>query len=112
MDQLNVRTKGGPSRQQIYTLPAFETTRRNIGEFSGRSTATMWLLRALEPLRPLANYNISGHLNALIKPVQEMDTDSERGQRHIMFTKMPRILEGFSLNNKRTFDSEIHCDLR
>jgi hypothetical protein len=112
MDQLIVRVKGGPSKEQVLTSPIFENTRRNIEEFKGRSTATMWLLRALEPLRPLANFNIAGPLNALIKPVQAMDPDSEWGQRHVLFTKMPRILEGFSLNKERTFDSIIRNTLR
>jgi hypothetical protein len=111
MDKLIVRTKGGPSREQVLKSPIFENTRRNNEEFKGRSTATMWLLRALDPLRPLANYNIAGPLNARIKPVQEMDTDGEWGQRNVLFTKKPRILEGFSLNQQRNFDSIIRNTL-
>src|ERR1700754_381148 len=76
LDKYIVRRKGGPSKNQILNSENFINTRRNIGEFSGRSTATKFLLQALDPLRPLADYNIAGPLNALVKPIQEMDTDS------------------------------------
>jgi hypothetical protein len=112
MDKYIVRTKGGPSKEQIFHAPGFENTRRNISEFGGRSSATIWLLWALAPLRSLADYNIAGPLNALIKPLQQMDPVNEWGKRSIEFTRNPRIFEGFSLNRRYPFDSIIRNSLR
>lgn len=58
----------------------------------------------------LADYNIAGPINVLLKPIQELD-NSEHGQRNILLSKYPRLLEGFSLNRQQFFDSIVRNPL-
>jgi hypothetical protein len=111
-DKIILRTKGGASKDKIKRSPKFANTRRVNAEFGGRSTATQWILAVIGHVRPLADYNIAGPLNALIKPIQEMDTKSAWGERNIAFTKSPGLLEGFNLNKKNIFDSIIRNSLK
>src|SRR5579862_1387448 len=105
VDRIVIRTKGGASRDKILKSPEFELTRRNISEFSGCSTAGRWVRYALYSQRALADYNISGPLNALMKSMQLLDKVSEWGKRSILLSKNPTLLEGFSLNRYVTFES-------
>jgi hypothetical protein len=106
-----VRTKGGPSKKQIKTSPKFANTRRLNAEFGGRATATKWIMKMLRPLKPLADYNIAGPLNALMKPIQALDVESGFGKRSIYLSKNPGLLPGFSLNRQTTFDSVMRASL-
>ena len=110
-DKIILRSKGGPSKKKIKTHPSFAVTRKNNSEFGGRSSAARWIKDVLWPIKPLADYNIIGPLNAMIKPIQVMDTVSELGKRNIFFTKNPKLLENFSLNKNNPFDSIIRNPL-
>ena len=55
----------------------------------------------------MADYNFTPTLNSLLKPIQEMDTVNEFGKRSILFSGNPKLLEGFNLNRRSTFDSVI-----
>jgi hypothetical protein len=68
-------------------------------------------MRMLWPQKALADHNIAGPLNALMKPVQALDTGSESGERHIVLSNYPSILEGFSLNRKTGFDSIVRTHM-
>jgi hypothetical protein len=115
VDGLVVRMKGGPTKKQIKSSPQFINTRRNNAEFGGRATACRHILWALQPHRALADYNFAGPLQAALRPVQLLDIKSEWGEKHILLSKNPRLLEGFSLNKKYIFDSVVrnplHCNL-
>src|SRR5258705_9463744 len=111
MDTIIIRLKGGPSKKMIKSKPSFDLTRRNNKEFGGRSTASMCIRRALRPLKPLSDYNISGPLNSALKPIQEMDTVSEWGKRNIQLSRNPRLLEGFQLNRRNLFESVLRSPL-
>lgn len=104
-DKIIVRRKGGPSSDKVREHPNFENTRRNNREFAGRAKATGLIKRALNPLTFLADYNITGPLNALLKPIQKIDTSSDWGQRSIVISKNGRLLQGFSLNRRYQLDS-------
>jgi len=106
-DKITVRTKGGPTKEQINRLPSFKGLRKRNKEFGGRSTTSKWIRQALNPQLPLADYNIAGTLNGLLIPVQELDTVSPVGQRNVCLTKLPNLLAGFSLNQLYTFDSTV-----
>lgn len=108
-NKIVVRRKGGPSRKQVKHSPNFQRTRCNNNEFGGRSTSALHIKRILSPLLFLADYNITGPLNALLKPIQEMDTVSDLGKRHILLSKEPRLLEGFTLNRRHFFDSIVRA---
>jgi len=111
-DKIILRKKGGPSKKQIKHSPHFDLTRRNNKEFGGRATAAQYIKRILHPLLFLADYNITGPLNALLQPIQKMDTQSELGKRHIMISKDPRLLEGFTLNRKFLLDSIVRTPVQ
>ncbi|HJU45227.1 MAG TPA: hypothetical protein VJ647_00525 [Chitinophagaceae bacterium] len=102
-----LRTKGGASKEKIKKDPAFERTRELNAEFGGRAAGSKWIMQSLWPQKALADYNIAGPINTLLKPIQDLDTESKRGQRHIILSKNPRLLEGFSLNKNHPFDSVI-----
>lgn len=106
-DKIILRTKGGASKEKIKKAKEFETTRRLNAEFGGRSVGSKYIMRSMFPLKALADYNFAGPLNALIKPIQSMDTESDYGKRNIYFTRQPKLLEGFSLNARNPFDSIV-----
>jgi hypothetical protein len=106
-DKIVVRKKGGPSRKQVKQSPRFELTRRNNKEFGGRVQVVRYTRRMLHPLLFLADYNFTGPLNALLQPIQKMDTTTERGKRSILLSKNPRLLEGFTLNRNYLLDSIV-----
>jgi hypothetical protein len=110
-DKIIIRSKGGASKQKIRYSPNFINTRRNNMEFGGRSKAASWIMRGLHPHKSLSDYNIAGPLQALLKSVQLLDDKNPWGERNILLTKNPKILEGFSLNKKWIFDSVIRCPI-
>lgn len=111
-DKIIIRTKGGASKEKIKKAPQFELTRRNNHEFGGRSTTVKWIRRMLHPVKELADYNIAGSLNALLKPVQALDAISEWGKCNVCLSKAPHLLEGFSFNKHNSFDSIVRNPVR
>ncbi len=111
-----LRTKGGPSKNRIKNSPRFESVRKNNSEFGGRSLASRHIMEMMYPLKALADYNIAGPINGLLKPLQESDTESVQGQRNIYVSRNPNLLQHFSLNRRFHFDSVVRapvtCDLR
>lgn len=105
IDRIILRTKGGASKNQIKTSPAFDMTRRYISEFGGCSAMGACVRRALGTQKALADYNISGPINAILKVVQKNDTVSDLGRRAIVLSKNMRLLEGFSLNRRTPLDN-------
>ena len=106
-DKIIVRRKGGPSSKEVKRSPKFENTRRNNREFGGRAIAARFIKQVLNPLHFLTDYNITGPLNALLKPIQKMDTTNEWGKRNIILSEKARLLEGFSLNRSHQLDSIV-----
>lgn len=102
-----LRTRSGPTKEEIKHSPAYDITRRNNSEFGGRSTATRGILRGLHLQKPLADYRIAGTLNALLKHIQVLDTESAFGKRSVCLSKQPHLLAGFQLNNKAPFDTIV-----
>ena len=105
------RTKGGPTAKQIKKGKNFAGTRKTMSEFSGRSATSKWIMHMLQPLKALADYNIAGPLNGLVRPVQEMDTANAVGKRHVHLTKNPGILDGFSLNQNTILETIVRAPI-
>lgn len=61
-------------------------------------------------VKPLADYNIAGSLNSLLKPVQ-MANQGVYGKRGIELSQMPHLLEGFSLNRITPIESVIRTPI-
>jgi hypothetical protein len=111
VDGTVIRRKGGVSGDVIRNSRKYESTRRNNQEFKGRSIASGWIMRMMRPVSQLADHSIGGPLNALLKPVQESDTSSEWGKRHVLLSKKRNLLEGFSLNNQYPVNNVIRTPL-
>ena len=76
-------------------------------EFGGRAKIASQVLDALRPLKYLGDYNTAGPLNSLFIPIQELDTENEKGERNIVLSKNPGLLQGFNLNRRTPFDTIV-----
>jgi hypothetical protein len=110
-DKIIIRTKGGASKNKIKTSPDFHIVRKNNAEFGARSLGSKWIRMMLHPLPALGDYNAAGPINALIKPIQALDTVNELGKRNIEFSKDSTLLHSFNLNKRNMFDSIIRNPL-
>ncbi len=106
-DQIILRTKGGPTRHQLRHHAAFASVLRNNVEFGGRAKASRWVIQMLGPQKSLADMRLSGRVNALLKPIQELDQHSRWGERHILLSRQPQLLTGFSLKHEASLDAVI-----
>jgi hypothetical protein len=106
-NKIILRTKGGATKRKIKTHPHFERTRQLNKEFGGRSSVSEYIMRVLHAIKFIADYNIAGPLNTLLRPVQAFDSKSVFGQRHVMLSHHPYLVEGFNINRASPFDSMI-----
>lgn len=97
VEETILRKSGGPTKDQVLHAPQFALTRKNNKETGGCSRASGFVMETLGALRPLCDQSCAGRLNALLKPLQEADTQSAWGRRHVLLTQNPRLLEGFAL---------------
>lgn len=102
-----VRRSSGHTKDQIKNNPDLHRFKKAGEEFAGRAYMSKFLMRALTFQKPLADYNISGPLTALMKPVQELDTISRNGKRNISLSQHAHFIKGFSLNKNHPFDTVI-----
>ena len=107
-----MRAKGGPSANQIKHSPRFRKTRNNMIEFSTCAVAGSKARLALTGLHGIVDYNITPALNALCKKIQLLDTVNPHGERQVLFSQHPYLLEGCNLNRRNGFDSVLHSPLR
>jgi hypothetical protein len=105
--EIILRTKGGASKKKIKTSPSFARTRLLNKEWGGCSKAGTAIRVVLAPLKHMADFNISGPLNALSKKIQKLDILSSLGERNIMISKYCNLYEGFNLTEKKLFDSIV-----
>ena len=91
-----LRMGWGPSKEDIQTKDNYENTRRNNAEFGGRSTTGKYIKKLFDPLKTVLDYNISPVLNGLLKPVQNEDRESHWGQRNVLISRKPFLLEGLN----------------
>ena len=110
-DTIVVRSKGGASKNQIKTSPAFRLTRENNSEWAFCARAGSHIRDTLRYVRHLADYRFVPVLNKLAKHVQLMDTTNNRGERKISFAEHKSLLDGFNLNRKYTFDNIVRHPL-
>jgi hypothetical protein len=106
-DKPVVRTKGGPTKRQIQTKASFAKTRKNNMEFGGRAKIAGQVMDLLRPFKYLSDYNIAGPLNSLFIPIQALDTEHEHGQRNVVLSRNPGLLQGFNLNRRTPFNTII-----
>jgi hypothetical protein len=102
-----LRRSWGPSKKDIKTKDRYELTRKNNAEFGGRSTTAAYLKRVLAPLKGVLDFNLNSELTGLLKPVQEADLESPWGNRNVLISRKPFLLEGLNLNRRNPFDAVI-----
>jgi len=106
-----LRTKGGASKRHIEKNPKFEKTRNLNNEWKAVCMAGLAIRQGLFALKPLADYNVSGPLHALVKKIQVTDTVNPKGKRSILFSRQPDALSSFQYNRQTLFDSIIRQPL-
>ena len=110
-DKIILRSKGGAKKHQIEKDPSFEPTRNLNNEWKAVTKSAMEIRNGLFALSPMADHNISGPLNALVKKIQTMDTGNQKGKRAILFSHRPDFLSSFNYNRQNIFDSVIRQPL-
>ena len=106
VDKVILRSKGGPSSEQIKSAPSFAFMRQNMSEFGGCGKASARIMDVCYGIKHLADYNFSGTITKVCKIIMKNDS-SITGKRSILFSKYGKLLEGFNLNKVNTFDSVI-----
>ena len=79
VEQPIVRATWGPSKEDIATKRQYARTRENLSESIGRGKAVSGLMKAFQPLKPLADPDTAGQFNRLLRAVQTGDTVSANG---------------------------------
>jgi hypothetical protein len=110
-DKVILRTKGGATKRQIQTHANFESTRNLNNEWKAVVKAAGLIYRGLNGLKPMAGYNISGPLNALVKKIQVLDLSNPKGKRSILFSRQPDFISSFNYNKQNMFDTIIRQSL-
>ena len=110
-DKVILRTKGGASKEKIKKAACFARTRELNDEWIGCTKAGKGIRLAIHPIKHMADYNISGPLNAIAKKVQTLDAVNPKGSRIISLSKYKEILVGFNLNNQNLFDGVVRTPL-
>ena len=107
VDDLVIRSKGGPTKDQIENGRQFRRQRENMLEFAGCSKAAGFLNSAMFGLKTVSNANFLGKINKLSGIIMRMDMDHEEGQRSILFSRYGSLLAGFNVNTKNSFDNIV-----
>ena len=102
-----LRRGWGPSKKDIKTKDQYDLLRRNNSEFGGRSTTAAFIKKLLGPLKGVLDYNLGPVLTGLLKPVQAEDKESDWGNRNVLISRAPFLLEGLNLNRRNNFESVI-----
>src|SRR5690606_19509175 len=110
-DKIILRTKGGMSKKQVKRLPANSLLRLNNNEWKGCTLTGSNIRKCLHGILHLADYNITGSLNAMAKMIQKLDIVNKQGERSILMSEHKQLLNGLSLNRKTLFDSVVRYPL-
>lgn len=110
-EEVVVRQKGGPTKEMVLKSKRFVNTRLNMAEFGGRSKAAKCIVDSLRELTIVAKGRVSNALQRPLTAIQKGDTIGRKGERAIYLSRKPILLEGFSFDKKRTFESIISTPL-
>ena len=110
-DNIILRRKGGASKKKIKNSPNFKNTRLNNAEFGACSNIGKSFRYTMRYVSHMADFNISGPINAIMKMIQKLDSHHEWGKRAIYISQNKAMLEGFNLNKSKIFDSVLRCGI-
>jgi len=106
-DKIVVRMKGGPSKEQIETLPQFEQLRQNNSEWTGCTLMGSMIRSSFKVMNRLEDYSVTGALNAICKEIQKLDTENKQGKRSIRLSQHKNMISGFHFSNKQVLESVL-----
>lgn len=112
VEETILRAKYGPSKEDIYTKPNYANTRRFLMENKGRARSVRSLMKAFEALKPLSDPDAAGHLNKRMMVIQKGDFMGLYGQRDVLLSRFPHLLEGFHLTKRSFFEGAIRGALQ
>ena len=107
VDHLILRSKGGPTEEQIKNAPEFVRVRENMSEFAGYGKAAGKILNACYGIKHLSDYSFTGDLGKICKIIQKRDETHLRGERSILLSQHGKIFEGFNTCREHPFDSVV-----
>ena len=111
-DKVFMRTKGGPTKNQIAGSPKFEKLRKLQKEFSGCAKFGSLSRHAFGGLHRLADYNLTPVLIGIGKSLMKLDTLSPVGTRDLKLTTYKAALEGFNFNRNYPFNTILRASPR
>jgi len=106
-DKVFMRTKGGPTKDQLANSPKYSEVRKQQKEFGGCSRFGSLARYSFGGLHRLADYNMTPVLNGIGKNLMKLDTTSEKGRRNLKLTAHKQALEGFNFNRNFPFSSVL-----
>lgn len=107
VDRIVVRKKSGVSKERIATDDQFSNTRDLNQEWKACTMAMSAVRIAVNDDIHLGDYNYTGSLVKICKAVQERDTIHQKGERSVLFSANPFLLEGFIFNKYTLFDNVL-----
>lgn len=110
-DKVIVRSKGGPSKNQIMTKPQFQKLRQCNSEWKGCTKMSRNIRHSFKVMNRLEDYSVMGALNAICKELQKLDTGGEPGKRAIRLSQHKELLSGFSFSQKQVLESVLRVPL-
>ena len=100
--------KGGANRDLILNNPAFARTRENMSELGGCDAAVKAIRIGLQKLLPeFSDTGFTGRLVALVKMINVMDGDGERGKREVLFSQNRPIFKTLTFHPKKKIDFQL-----
>lgn len=102
-----VRKSGGHPKSKQKRNRNLDLFCRAGSEFGGRSVMASYINGGFWLHKPAIDYRVSSTLTAVLKPLQELDTVSDLGQRNLYLSLHKHFLKGFSLTRKHHFDTVI-----
>lgn len=108
-----VSAKGGPTAEQIATLPSMLLTRQNNTEMKGVTLCTKLARQGMySGFRAFYDSNVTGRLNDVLKRVQLHDVEGIRGQRGIFVSVYHTMFYYyFDINPNKPLRKVFHADL-
>ena len=106
--QFFVKGAGGADKKRILTEPNFQRTRENMQEFGaaailGKTFRQGFILIA----KSFRTGTLSGKVTGIMKRINKAGS-GERGMRSFEIVKQRSFIEGFELNQKRSFSSAFY----
>lgn len=110
-DRVRVRHARGPSSERVKTERKFQRTRENAAELGGSSTAGRHIREMLRLQTTGSQLLVHSDINACLRGLVPLDTNSLRGERSVLISKGGRALEGLPLNTGNSFDAQVRATI-